>query len=271
VKSRDEIRVEGLQERLLRAVARTDSIRLAGLERASVLEQAKAGALRRERARLAEKHGENDASVRVAERRLATSARLRAELTAEVGAARIQPPKVGAGRFVVYGRVVDSRRRPLRDETVEALGDDGAVAGTDRTAADGSFAIEVDAPRSGATAPPASERLKSADAGAGAAPPGVRLRVAAPDGKVVHEDVSAQPRVSGTAAYREVVLRTGGGPEREGPSPPVGPWHSVRGSVYHNNPDCGTGNNIEEENVREGTGGKPLCRECTGLNRAAAP
>ena len=43
------------------------------------------------------------------------------------------------------------------------------------------------------------------------------------------------------------------------------PWHSVRQSVHHNNTSCNTGNNIERENRREGTGGKPLCHECAGL------
>lgn len=40
------------------------------------------------------------------------------------------------------------------------------------------------------------------------------------------------------------------------------PWHSVLQSVYHNDTDYNTGNNIESENRREGTGGKPLCKEC---------
>ncbi len=39
------------------------------------------------------------------------------------------------------------------------------------------------------------------------------------------------------------------------------PWHSIKADVHH---VC-TGNNIEKENVRQGTGGKPLCKECSGL------
>lgn len=42
-------------------------------------------------------------------------------------------------------------------------------------------------------------------------------------------------------------------------------WHSVLRNVHHNNTNCNTGNNIERENRREGTGGKPLCSECAGL------
>ena len=44
------------------------------------------------------------------------------------------------------------------------------------------------------------------------------------------------------------------------------PWHSTKQSVHHNNTDCNTGNNIETENLRQGTGGKPLCKECDRLS-----
>ena len=43
------------------------------------------------------------------------------------------------------------------------------------------------------------------------------------------------------------------------------PWHSIKQDVYHNNTDCNTGNNIERENIRIGTGGKSLCKECARL------
>ena len=44
------------------------------------------------------------------------------------------------------------------------------------------------------------------------------------------------------------------------------PWHSLKSNVHHNNTDCNTGNNIERENLRSGTGGKPLCSECSRLS-----
>lgn len=43
------------------------------------------------------------------------------------------------------------------------------------------------------------------------------------------------------------------------------PWHSILQLVHHNNTECNTGNNIERENLRAGTGGKPLCKECARL------
>lgn len=43
------------------------------------------------------------------------------------------------------------------------------------------------------------------------------------------------------------------------------PWHSIKQSVHHDNTSCNTGNNIESENRRSGTGGKPLCSECDRL------
>ena len=44
------------------------------------------------------------------------------------------------------------------------------------------------------------------------------------------------------------------------------PWHSIKQHVHHNDTDCNTGNNIEPENLRTGTGGKPLCHRCKTLN-----
>jgi hypothetical protein len=43
------------------------------------------------------------------------------------------------------------------------------------------------------------------------------------------------------------------------------PWHSIKQNVHHNNTDCPEGNNIEPENRRSGTGGKPLCDRCENL------
>ncbi|HSK83843.1 MAG TPA: aquaporin [Rubrobacter sp.] len=48
-----------------------------------------------------------------------------------------------------------------------------------------------------------------------------------------------------------------------------GPWHSVNSDIYHDNPDCQTGNSIDPENIRPGTGGKRLCEECARLDNAA--
>jgi len=39
-------------------------------------------------------------------------------------------------------------------------------------------------------------------------------------------------------------------------------WHSIKQNVHHVCSNCNTGNNIERENLRSGTGGKPLCSEC---------
>jgi hypothetical protein len=43
------------------------------------------------------------------------------------------------------------------------------------------------------------------------------------------------------------------------------PWHSARETVHHNDTACKTGNKIEREDRRVGTGGKPLCGECANL------
>lgn len=50
--------------------------------------------------------------------------------------------------------------------------------------------------------------------------------------------------------------------------PKVPAFHSIKESskVHHNNSKCTEGNNIERENKRDGTGGKPLCDHCKRLN-----
>ncbi|MBW8523833.1 hypothetical protein K0U91_01160 [Chryseobacterium chendengshani] len=42
-------------------------------------------------------------------------------------------------------------------------------------------------------------------------------------------------------------------------------FHSIKQTVHHNNTSCTEGNNIETENKRSGTGGKPLCSHCARL------
>ena len=45
----------------------------------------------------------------------------------------------------------------------------------------------------------------------------------------------------------------------------VSPFHSIKQDKHHNNSSCTEGNNIEKENKRDGTGGKPLCDHCKKL------
>ncbi len=51
----------------------------------------------------------------------------------------------------------------------------------------------------------------------------------------------------------------------------VSPIYSAKQNapqVHHDNNKCKERNNIEPENVRQGTGGRPLCKHCADLNRA---
>lgn len=49
--------------------------------------------------------------------------------------------------------------------------------------------------------------------------------------------------------------------------PKKSPWHSaVTKDVYHDETECTTGNNIEPENVVQGTGGLPKCSECKTIS-----
>lgn len=49
----------------------------------------------------------------------------------------------------------------------------------------------------------------------------------------------------------------------------VNPFHSVKpnaSNVYHDNSSCTEGNNIETENKRSGTDGRPKCASCVRLS-----
>jgi hypothetical protein len=49
----------------------------------------------------------------------------------------------------------------------------------------------------------------------------------------------------------------------------VAPFHSIKQgtrNVHHNNDRCTEGNNIERENKRQGTAGRPLCEHCARLS-----
>ena len=48
--------------------------------------------------------------------------------------------------------------------------------------------------------------------------------------------------------------------------PTTSPWHSSEDPVYHNNTNCDAGISIVDDDLMEGTGGKPLCPECADLN-----
>ena len=46
-------------------------------------------------------------------------------------------------------------------------------------------------------------------------------------------------------------------------------WHSVRSHCYHTSSQCTSGDDIEPENYRSGTGNKRQCGQCTRLARSA--
>lgn len=50
----------------------------------------------------------------------------------------------------------------------------------------------------------------------------------------------------------------------------VSPFHSIKpnaSNVHHDNNKCTEGNNIEKQNVKNGTAGRPLCDRCSQLGR----
>jgi hypothetical protein len=76
----------------------------------------------------------------------------------------------------------------------------------------------------------------------------------------IDEDLSTEGLLRGAPAPRKYSVK-------RKQSVMKAPWHSIHSGVYHNNTGCNTGNNIDSNDLRQGTGGKPLCQECNGLNQ----
>ncbi|AVQ12906.1 Uncharacterized protein XB16_2597 [Leptospira santarosai] len=45
------------------------------------------------------------------------------------------------------------------------------------------------------------------------------------------------------------------------------PWHSIKENHHHNNTQCGPGSQVLLKNRQSGTGNKPLCLDCSELNK----
>jgi len=85
----------------------------------------------------------------------------------------------------------------------------------------------------------------------------------------IDEDLSTEGLLRGAPAPRQQFLDVN--QKDQARSMRKAPWHSIKQSVYHDNAECNTGSNISGEDLRQGTGGKPLCQECCSLNEAICP
>jgi hypothetical protein len=71
---------------------------------------------------------------------------------------------------------------------------------------------------------------------------------------VIDEDLSTEGLLRGAPAPRKRPAKRAA-------------WHSINADTYHDNTQCTTGNNIDPDSIRQGTGGKPLCQECSSLDK----
>src|SRR5947199_4737893 len=71
----------------------------------------------------------------------------------------------------------------------------------------------------------------------------------------IDEDLSTEGLLRGAPAPRQ---QFSPGNQKDQASPMrKAPWHSTKESIYHENAGCNTGKNISDEDLRQGTGGKP--------------
>ncbi len=130
-----------LGERTAFAFQMADATRLASLQRARRLQEARIASLEAERARLATRYGGEDPRVAAVEERLSTLAVFTAELTAEGQRAATPPPLIEEGQALIHGRVVNDLRQGLSGLHVTASVDGGSTVARDCTDANGYFRL----------------------------------------------------------------------------------------------------------------------------------
>jgi hypothetical protein len=214
-----EFTLAEITRELEQKVGGADKLRADGLERLGAVRRAREAGLRREQARLTQKHGAEHPSVVAISNRLAANAGLVRDLGLEATRARVQTPRVDARGWAVHGFVRDKELKPVNGLTVALFDAQGRwveQAGFGSTKADGHFRIE----------------LKDAAAFAGP----LFLRVL--KGQSVHlfADTSPLTPTAGAVVSREIFLSEDGQPAPPpvpSPTDPVvvtGTW-VVRGRI----------------------------------------
>jgi Protein of unknown function (DUF2442) len=85
----------------------------------------------------------------------------------------------------------------------------------------------------------------------------------------IDEDLSTEGLLRGAPAPRQQLLNVN--QQDQASTMQKAPWHSIKQSVYHNDARCSTGSIISDEDLRQGTGGKPICQECCSLHESVCP
>ena len=179
-----------IRDRIEESVRAVEAMRIAGLDLATALQDAKAGTLRREVVRRRSKYGEGSPQEAAASARLRDHERLGSELALEATLAKRPPSRPERGGFVLEGHVVDEAFGPVPGAVASAVLEDGDQVASDVTDKRGRFRLVV----------PVNQR--TADS-MGA----VRLEVALEkDGEVVARDDFPVTPTAGSVVYRRVVV-----------------------------------------------------------------
>jgi hypothetical protein len=179
-----------VRDRIDESIRAVEAMRIAGLDLATALQEAKAGTLRREVARRRSKYGEGSPQEAAAIARLEAHEQLGSELALDAMLARRPPSRPEKGAFVLEGHVVDEAFGPVPGAVASAVLENGDHVVDGETDKRGRFRLVV----------PVEERT--------AEPKGaVRLEVALEeDGEVVARDDFPVTPTNGNVVYRRVVV-----------------------------------------------------------------
>lgn len=136
---------EDVAAELTRTMEAADQSQRAHLEESLLRQEAREGALRVERARLAARFGADHPRVRVAAERLDAQANLRHNLRAELERIGVPDPDPSDDACIFHGRVVDANGLGVAGLVVSALGANQNELAKARTEEAGRFALRVPA------------------------------------------------------------------------------------------------------------------------------
>jgi hypothetical protein len=202
-----------------------DDMRLKNLQQAASLAAIEKSSMEREQARLTKKYGANSAQASAAADHLTLLGQESQALAADITRASLPVPATEAGKFVVYGRILDAQGKGLSSLKVTATDAKGSALATGSSKAEGVFEVSVPLTQKRITGKEAAAAKKEGAAAkiiegeaASAPPPTVSFQLVITGSKLQQPYTFPETMTAtdGRLAYREIVLpgaagSTGGG------------------------------------------------------------
>ncbi len=183
----------------VKAVQQGAPLRVQAIQAMSKAAQDQAAALKIEQSRVVNLYGANSHQAVLLEERIVEHSILISAIAAELQTSQVRVPQTSADEFVVYGRVLDSSGRPLKDMEVSATDPRGTILVNAVSDPNGRYELHV------AAATPAVPAA-AADALKAAQPTTFQLVVSDKSRTTIVRPAETLKSSAGFLAYREITV-----------------------------------------------------------------